>query len=86
MRNWFAQARQEWIAETLQVFGFINREHLQRKFGISQPQASADLTAFQRESHNAMRYDTSRKCYVAISGNQRGSLAWQPKGKAKKPL
>jgi hypothetical protein len=24
--NWFQQQRQEWIAETLRVFGYINRE------------------------------------------------------------
>jgi hypothetical protein len=62
--NWFAEQRQAWIREALTVFGFINREHLMRKFGISQPQASADLQVFQRENPSAMRYDPSRKCYV----------------------
>jgi len=55
----------EWIAESLRVFGFINRDHLRRKFGISQPQASIDLQTFQRLHPGAMHYDTSRKCYVA---------------------
>ena len=54
----------DWIAETLEVFGFINREHLMRKFGISQPQASNDLTAFQRDNPDAMTYDLSAKRYV----------------------
>jgi hypothetical protein len=31
---WFEQQRMDWIAETLRIFGFINREHLMRKFGI----------------------------------------------------
>jgi hypothetical protein len=62
--NWFEQTRLEWIAETLHVFGFINREHLMRKFGISQPQASKDLTTFQRQHPDLMQYDLSRKCYV----------------------
>jgi len=63
--NWFAQHRQEWIADMLAVYGFINRDHLQRKFRISQPQASADLQAFTRRFPKAMHYDLSRKCYVA---------------------
>ena len=63
--TWFTDQRQQWIAETLRVFGFINREHLMRKFGISQPQASQDLAAFQRTHPDAMRYDLTRKCYVA---------------------
>lgn len=62
--RWFERYRQEWIAEVLHVYGFINREHLQRKFGISTPQASLDLQRFGRAHPKAMRYDTSRKCYV----------------------
>lgn len=65
MAAWFKRQRMEWIAETLRVFGFINRDHLQRKFGISQPQASADLQAFMEENPSAMIYDTSAKRYVA---------------------
>ncbi len=65
MSQWFEQHRQDWIAETIRVFGFINREHLQRKFGISQPQASKDLTAFMRAHPKAMAYDLSAKRYVA---------------------
>lgn len=65
MARWFEQQRMDWIAETLRVFGFINREHLMLKFGISQPQASNDLTAFLRANPNAMIYDLSAKRYVA---------------------
>jgi len=54
-----------WIAETLRVFGFINRDHLMRKFGISMPQASLDLTAFAKAHPKAMSYDLSAKRYVA---------------------
>ena len=53
-----------WIAETLRVFGFINREHLMRKFRISQPQASIDLSEFMRAHPGAMTYDLSAKRYV----------------------
>lgn len=65
MARWFLQQRMEWIAETLRVFGYINREHLERKFGISTPQASKDLAAFQLAHPTAMAYDSSAKCYVA---------------------
>lgn len=62
-KNWFARHRLEWIAETLRVFGFINRDHLVRKFGISVPQASSDFKAFDRWQPGAMKYDLCGKCY-----------------------
>lgn len=65
--NWCAQYRMDWIADTLRVFGFINREHLERKFGVSTPQASKDLAAFQRAHPAAMTYDVSAKRYVATT-------------------
>lgn len=64
MGRWFEQQRIAWIAEMLDVYGFINRDHLRRKFGISEPQASKDLQTFTRTHPTAMRYDLSRKCYV----------------------
>lgn len=63
--NWFAQHRQDWIEETLEVFGFINREHLMRKFGVSVPQASMDLQKFQRMNPDAMTYNLTTKRYEA---------------------
>jgi hypothetical protein len=65
--SWCDDQRQAWIGEMLAVYRFINREHLQRKFGISQPQASYDLRRFQTDHPKAMSYDLSRKCYVARS-------------------
>lgn len=63
--NWFQRQRISWIAETLDVFGFINREHIMRKFGISQPQASADLRLFDRLHPKAMVYNVNAKRYEA---------------------
>lgn len=63
--RWFEKTRQEWIAETLAVFGFIQRKHLMRKFGISMVQASSDLQQFKANNPGAMRYDVSTKCYIA---------------------
>ena len=54
----------EWIAETLRVFGFINRRHLERKFEISTPQASSDLAAFLQDNPTAMIYDLHSKRYI----------------------
>lgn len=61
--NWFKQQRLDWIAETIRVFGFINREHLIRKFGISEPQASLDLRDFQETHPLAMQYNPCSKRY-----------------------
>jgi DeoR/GlpR family transcriptional regulator of sugar metabolism len=64
--RWFEQARQDWIFETLTIFGFIQRKHLMRKFDISEPQASADLAKFQRRHPLTIKYDKSEKRYVWI--------------------
>ena len=61
--RWFESQRIAFIAEMLHVYGFINREHLMRKFGISQPQASKDLQAYQRNSAGSMVYNLKTKRY-----------------------
>lgn len=63
--RWFKQQRMDWIAETLRIFGFINREHLMKKFGISKPQASNDLATFREDYPDLITYDTSKKKYLA---------------------
>jgi hypothetical protein len=63
--RWFKNYRMEWIAETLRVFGFINREHLMTKFGMSMPQASIDLRNFQRLYPETLHYDLTQKKYIA---------------------
>lgn len=63
--NWFESQRVAWIAEMLHVYGFINREHLMKKFGISKPQASKDLRTFQQGSLGRVRYNLSSKRYEA---------------------
>lgn len=61
--SWFWFQRRDWIVESLKIFGFINRDHIQRKFGISRPQASADLARIQREDSGLMIYNPSTKRY-----------------------
>jgi hypothetical protein len=65
--NWFENQRVAWIAEMLHVYGFINREHLMRKFGISRPQASKDLRSFQERSSGGVRYNLSAKRYESTN-------------------
>lgn len=65
--TWFTQHRQEWIAEMLDVYGFINRFHLKRKFGISSAQAAIDFRTFHERKPDAMRYDPRKKIYYATN-------------------
>lgn len=64
--RWFVQHRQEWIEETVRVFGFINRKHIERKFGVSTAQASLDLRVFQEAHPDAIRYNTTAKRFEVI--------------------
>jgi hypothetical protein len=50
----------------LSTFCFLNREHLERKFGNSTQQASIDLNAFMRDHPGVMRYNKAAKRYVTI--------------------
>lgn len=61
--RWFKNYRMEWIAEMLDIYGFINREHLMKKFGISTPQASKDLNDFMRQHPDKMQYSLREKRY-----------------------
>lgn len=61
--RWFEQQRQEWIAEMLDIYGFINRSHLIQKFGVSQAQAAIDFRTFQKVNPMVMVYDKSAKHY-----------------------
>lgn len=64
MSSWFLDHRRDWIIETVRIFGFINREHIMRKFGVSEPQASQDLQRVLRDRPGVIRYDMTRKAYV----------------------
>jgi hypothetical protein len=68
--KWFENRRVAFIAEMLHVYGFINREHLMRKFDISKPQASKDLRSYERHSSGGMRYNLSAKRYEATNGHR----------------
>lgn len=63
--RWYKNHRMEWIAEMLRVYGFINREHVMRKFGLSTPQASKDLNDFQKKYPGVVTYDLHLKKFVS---------------------
>jgi len=63
--RWYKNFRMAWIAESLRVYGFINRRHIERKFGLSTPQASIDLQEFQRLNPDEIEYKLSDKLYVS---------------------
>lgn len=66
MSTWFKQHRLVWIRESVLIFGFINREHIEKKFGVSTPQASLDLSDAMKEWPRLMKYDSSAKRYSRI--------------------
>lgn len=65
MSAWFVETRLAWIKESVEIFGFINREHIMKKFGISTPQASVDIREALKRWPDLMSYDKSAKQYVS---------------------
>jgi hypothetical protein len=61
--RWFRNHRQDWIAETLRVFGFINRFHIEKKFGLSSMQAALDLKLFMANHPGEIEYNARSKRY-----------------------
>lgn len=61
--KWFENHRLEWIREMVLIYGFINREHLTRKFGIGSAQAAIDFAATQRRWPKLMTYNKQAKRY-----------------------
>lgn len=61
--RWFEEQRQAWIAEMLEIYGFIGREQLMKKFGISTAQCAIDFGEFQTANPGAMTYNLSSKRY-----------------------
>jgi hypothetical protein len=63
MSDWFQNHRQEWILEIVRIFGFINREHIEKKFNVSTPQASTDLREVMARWPELIEYNRSAKRY-----------------------
>jgi hypothetical protein len=54
--------RVDWIKESIRIYGFVNREHVMRKFEVSRQQSSSDLQSAVREEPT-MHYNWSTKRY-----------------------
>lgn len=61
--RWYAEFRYAWIKEMVDIFGFINRKHIAKKFGISSIQASVDLREAQAKWPKLMTYNPTTKRY-----------------------
>lgn len=66
--NWFGEQRIAWIRDVVDVYGFVNRRHIVRKFGVSVPQASLDLREAQTRYPDELYYNGSSKRYERKTG------------------
>lgn len=66
--NWSQDRRFKFIDYRLCWDGRIRRTDLTDFFGISLPQASADLARYSEAAPVNLSYDLSQKCYVRASG------------------
>lgn len=74
--RWFEEQRLNWIKESIEIFGHVNRSHIQKKFGVSVSQASLDLREAQHRWPDLMEYDMTGKRYVvAVDGSEPGEAA-----------
>lgn len=64
-KRWSAEQRLEFIEFVSFWEGAINRSQITDHFGVSTPQASNDLAAYQSLAPGNLRYDLSSKRYVA---------------------
>lgn len=62
--SWQLQRRFEMIEWRAYWLGRINRSDLEDRFGVSTPQASADLRSYQEAAPGNIEYDATEKAYV----------------------
>ena len=62
--RWGTEQRLEFIEFRLFWDGSVNRSDITERFGVSTPQASADLTQYRELAPDNIRYDTSEKRYL----------------------
>lgn len=63
-RSWGVEQRLEFIEFQVYWDGGINRSDVTDKFGVSVPQASADLSLYQKLASENLTYSSSEKRYV----------------------
>lgn len=70
--RWSVERRLEFVEFRLFWEGRINRSDVMELFGVSAPQASADLKRYQELAPGNMQYSTQRKCYLSTESFQLG--------------
>jgi hypothetical protein len=68
--RWGTERRLEFIEFRVYWEGGVNRSEIVDKFGVSVPQASADLSLYQEVAPDNLIYDSSLKRYVATASFQ----------------
>jgi hypothetical protein len=62
--DYFRAMRMQFIKDSIQVYGYINRIHLMRMFWVSDKIAHSDLAIFKKANPKLMVYSKQLKCYV----------------------
>jgi hypothetical protein len=62
--NWASERRLDYIDWRMLTAGTLRRADIMRTFGVSQVQASVDITEFTKRYPDALVYDKSAKQYV----------------------
>lgn len=65
--RWAPEQRLEFIEFRLFWDGGLNRSDLMERFGVSEPQASKDLTTYRELAPANLEYDSSKKRYVSAT-------------------
>lgn len=66
--RWGVEQRLEFIEFRLFWDGELNRSDITERFGVSVPQASADVSLYKERAPENIRYDGSKKRYFATDG------------------
>lgn len=61
--RYFENLRIGWIIEMVQIYGFINRKHVAKKFDVSEQVVSKDFMNVMKMHPRLMSYDVNDKCY-----------------------
>jgi hypothetical protein len=70
--SWAKRQRFAFIERRLAKTGRLNRKDIMNKFSVSAPQSSADIDAFCKLYPGRMKYDRSRKAFIASTTPQIG--------------
>lgn len=76
--RWGVERRLEFIEFRLLWEGGVNRSDIRNAFGVSEPQASKDLTLYQERAPGNAVYDKTARRYVASEGFQSAYLGCGP--------